>query len=189
MSRYEIAEDEWSSSQQEFAQHLRASARGKIGQPFLNLLPVPGLARKVSDLGAWLRFESALDSDIRELVTLAVAEFYRCPYEWLGHAALALKAGLDTETLCAISEGEKPKASTSAQRIALEAARSVLLSGKLDDVQFKKLSTEFGKEGALELVSLCGYYALLAMVINTGYADAEQPDWHATVETTLQATR
>ncbi|MBX3539845.1 MAG: carboxymuconolactone decarboxylase family protein [Chelatococcus sp.] len=187
MSRFEIAETEWDERQQAFAQQLRGSARGKIGRPFLNLLPAPELAQRVADLGEWLRFKGAVAADVRELVTLAAAEFWRCPYEWLAHAPLARKAGLDVTALAGLARGENVEALTHAQRVALEAARSVLHSGKLDDAQFQGVAEVFGREGALEIVCLCGYYGLLAMVIHAGYADAEQPDWQESVDATLEA--
>ncbi|MBS7697219.1 MULTISPECIES: carboxymuconolactone decarboxylase family protein [unclassified Chelatococcus] len=187
MSRFEIAEDGWDERQRAFAEHLRGSARGKIGQPFLNLLPVPELAKRVADLGEWLRFKGALEADVRELVTLAASEFWRCPYEWLAHAPLARKAGLSVPVLASLARGESGDALTSSQRVALEAARAVLRSGKLDDAQFQRVSEVFGREGALEIVCLCGYYGLLAMVLHAGYADAEQPDWQDTLDATLEA--
>ncbi|CAH1650112.1 4-carboxymuconolactone decarboxylase [Hyphomicrobiales bacterium] len=186
MSRFEIAETDWDERQQAFAGRMRGGARGKIGGPFLNLLPSPDLAQRVADLGEWLRFKGSLAADVRELVTLAAAEFWRCPYEWLAHAPLARKAGLDVTALAGLARGESDESLTSSQRVALEAARAVLRSGKLDDAQFQRVAEVFGREGALEIICLCGYYGLLAMVIHSGHADAEQPDWQEAVNTTLQ---
>jgi 4-carboxymuconolactone decarboxylase len=177
MTRFSIAEGGWNEEQRALAEALRGSARGKIGEPFLNLLPLPRLATRVADLGALLRFEGVLPAEIRELVTLVVAEHWRCAYEWRGHAALALKAGLTAATLSAIHAGSLPDEATAAQKAAWRAARAVLENGRLGDADFAGLQETFGREGALELVALCGYYGLLALVINVGRADADQPDW------------
>lgn len=186
MSRFEIDEADWDEQQQAFADRLRGSARGKIGRPFLNLLPTPELGQRVADLGARLRFEGTLSADVRELVTLAAAAFWRCPYEWVAHAPLARKAGLDAAILASLARGESHDALTGPQRVALDAAKAVLRSGKLSDAQFMQVADAFGREGALEIVCVCGYYGLLAMVIHAGYADAEQPDWQGAVDATLE---
>ncbi|SFZ84846.1 4-carboxymuconolactone decarboxylase [Devosia enhydra] len=186
MTRFETAESEWTAEQATFAQKLRGSARGKIGVPFLNLLPQPALAEKVADVGAWLRFEGTLPADIRELVTLATAAHWRSPYEWTGHARLGLAAGLEREALRTLAEGGTPDLPPD-QALALAAARAILASGSLDDARFVALAGRFGREGAIELVTLCGYYSLLAMVIGTGYAEGEAPDWGDTVARSLAA--
>ena len=40
-------------------------------------------------------------------------------------------------------------------------------SGRVSDPTFGKASERFGLDGALELLALCGYYSLMAMVLNT----------------------
>ena len=186
MSRFEIAEAEWTAAQSAFAHKLRGSARGKIGVPFLNLLPQPALAEKVADLGAWLRFEGTLPADIRELVTLATAAHWRSCYEWTGHARLGLAAGLDREALRTLAQGDTPQLCAD-RALALSAARAILASGSLDDAAFAALAGRFGRGGAVELVTLCGYYSLLAMVIGAGYPEGEAPDWADTVTRSLAA--
>ena len=37
----------------------------------------------------------------------------------------------------------------------------------MSDQNFDAVKGKFGREGALELLALCGYYSLMAMVLNT----------------------
>jgi 4-carboxymuconolactone decarboxylase len=39
-------------------------------------------------------------------------------------------------------------------------------TGTLPDTVFSEAVSQFGREGLLELLVLCGYYATLAMVLN-----------------------
>ncbi|MFK8250898.1 carboxymuconolactone decarboxylase family protein [Ancylobacter terrae] len=188
MSRFGISEPEWNEEQQALARRLRESARGKIGLPFLNLLSLPELARCVADVGACLRFKGVLAGDVRELVIVTVAEHWHCTYEWTSHAKLAKEEGLSPSTLADLAKGQEGADLSSAQRKAAAAARAVLQRGKLDDMEFKELADAVGREGALEVIALCGYYSMLAMVINAGFPDAEQPDWTCAVETSLAVT-
>jgi 4-carboxymuconolactone decarboxylase len=40
-------------------------------------------------------------------------------------------------------------------------------SGRVSDAAFDAVRQRFGLDGALELLALCGYYSLMAMVLNT----------------------
>ena len=40
-------------------------------------------------------------------------------------------------------------------------------SGHVPDEAFDAVKARFGLDGALELLALCGYYSLMAMVLNT----------------------
>jgi 4-carboxymuconolactone decarboxylase len=40
-------------------------------------------------------------------------------------------------------------------------------NGRVSDGVFEDVKVRFGLDGALELLALCGYYSLMAMVLNT----------------------
>ena len=45
-----------------------------------------------------------------------------------------------------------------------------LRAGQPDDAAYDAVVTRFGRQGVLEIIALCGYYSLLAMVLNTSRA-------------------
>ena len=68
-------------------------SRGRVAGPFGILLNSPELAGRAAQLGHYLRFDSALSPDLRELAILITARSKNAQYEWAAHAPLALKAG------------------------------------------------------------------------------------------------
>ena len=66
--------------------------------PFIALLTSPELLTKVSALGEYLRYRSALPPRLSEFVILITAAHWRQQYEWDLHAPIALKAGVAQAT-------------------------------------------------------------------------------------------
>ena len=85
----------------EAAFDLIAESRGKVAGPFAALLHSPELASRTAHLGAYIRFESGLSGEIRELAILTVARQLDCRYEWAMHAPLARKAGVRDDAIAA----------------------------------------------------------------------------------------
>jgi 4-carboxymuconolactone decarboxylase len=135
--------------------------------PFIPLLESPELMTHVSTLGEYLRFRSALAPRLRELAILITAAHWRQQYEWEIHAPVALTAGIPQVTLDALWAGEAPHDLDPEQQalydlcIALHRDRTVF-PGVRDHAR-----ATLGEQGALDAIAICGYYALLAMVLNS----------------------
>src|SRR5439155_294807 len=63
-----------------------AEGRGSVRGPFSILMYSPVLCRRLLDVGTFLRFNSRLEADSRELAILAAAREKDCPYIWAAHA-------------------------------------------------------------------------------------------------------
>src|SRR2546426_512027 len=74
-----------------------ASKRGRIGGPFAALMHHPPLAERVAAVGEYLRYDATLPGDIRELAIIITARHVFQPYEWVAHAAIAIREGLPEE--------------------------------------------------------------------------------------------
>ena len=135
--------------------------------PFIPLLHSPELMTRVSALGAYLRFRSALPPRLRELAILITAAHWRQQYEWDVHAPIALEAGVAQSVLDAVWEGETPDGLDHQQQavhdlcIALHRDRTVF-RGLHDRAQ-----VALGEQGTIDAIATCGYYSLLAMVLNS----------------------
>ncbi len=70
--------------------------------PFVDLLVSPELMNRVSSLGEYLRFRSALPPRLSELAILVTAAHWHQLFEWEVHAPIALAAGLSQETIDAL---------------------------------------------------------------------------------------
>ena len=127
---------------------------------------------RVQRLGAFLRFESALPEAVKELVILIVARHFSQPYEWAFHLPLAMKAGIGRPACVDLSWGRRPEELSSAGHAAYDLAHEALSGQAVSDETYRRCELAFGQQGVVEVVALCGYYALLAMVMNTAQTPA-----------------
>ncbi|WP_457281720.1 carboxymuconolactone decarboxylase family protein [Polaromonas sp. P5_D5] len=155
-----------SPAQQAAADTLIAGPRKAVFGPFIPLLRSPQLMGRIGDVGAYLRFESALDARIRELVTCVAARHTANQFEWLMHAPLAVAAGVSQATVDAIAEGRQPRELAADEAVALDLTFEVLRQHGCCDATYAAAVKTFGEQGVVELVSLAGYFVMVCWVMN-----------------------
>jgi 4-carboxymuconolactone decarboxylase len=140
--------------------------RGRIDGMYRSLLNHPDLARRVSDLGTFLRFGAAtLPAAVRELVILWLARQVGAAYEWVKHEPPGRAAGLSDTVIAALRAGTEPPGLDETQQGALVVARCVVESRSIPPDLQEKLIGLVGTEGLIELVVLVGFYRMIAGVI------------------------
>ena len=152
--------------QREVAAQIAAGPRGEVRGPFLALIHHPELAQRLQQLGEQLRWGAKLPPRLVELAVLVTARRWTCQHEWFIHEKLARKAGLADEIIV-LFRGTMflPWIAETATVHAF--CTEAHASGRVSDATFGEAKERFGLDGALELLALCGYYSLMAMVLNT----------------------
>jgi 4-carboxymuconolactone decarboxylase len=164
----EILREDMTELQQEVASEIASGPRGSVRGPFLPLMHNPELARRLQRLGEHLRFGTGLPAELIELAVLMVARRWNCQYEWFAHARIARETTtLSDAVIEALARGETPAGMDDAQSVVHQFCREVIHNGEAGDAVFEAVVQRFGRAGALDLIALCGYYGLLAMVLNT----------------------
>jgi 4-carboxymuconolactone decarboxylase len=143
-----------------------ARSRGRVVGPFPVLLQVPALADRVQHVGAYLRYESALDRDLAEAAILATAQVWDSPLEWDEHEPLALEAGVPTAVIEALRTGTGSAAMPGPLRIVCDYARELASSGRVSSEVYEPALDLLGVARTVELTVLVGYYTMLAMTLN-----------------------
>ena len=94
-------------------------------------------------------------------------------------AYLALAAGLAPETVAAVAEGRRPTTLEADEAIVHDHCRELFASNfQVSDATWARTVGRFGEQGVIELTALCGYYTLLAMIMNsarTALPDGAEP--------------
>ena len=139
---------------------------GELVGPFNAWLYAPELGTQLSEVGAILRFQASIERRLLELAIITVGAHWRAEFEWFAHARLAAEAGVTAEVIDAIRVGRTPAFERDDERIVHAAARQLVSSGGLDDGVYGEVFALFGPEGAVQLVSLCGYYSLVSFTLN-----------------------
>jgi 4-carboxymuconolactone decarboxylase len=162
-----IPEDQRSPEQRRTADSIVAGQRGQLRGPFVALLHSPILAERVQKLGEYLRFETKLPERLVELGILVTARDTDCANIWHSHRALALKAGLAPPIIAAIAQRQRQSDMSQEEAAVFDFCTMVNRDKNLDDPTFDRVVSFWGRQGAIDLIAVCGYYVLLAMVLNT----------------------
>jgi 4-carboxymuconolactone decarboxylase len=140
-------------------------SRGALQGPFTMFLHCPELAGRVAHLGAFVRFEGALDMRVRVLAAMTVARELDALYVWGAQTGAARRLDVPDSTIAAIRERHSRGIPPEDAQI-VDATRALLQKHRVDDATAKALRARFGDEGFIQLTGTIGYYAMLAMTVN-----------------------
>jgi 4-carboxymuconolactone decarboxylase len=117
-------------------------------------------------MGDYLRFKSALPPRLSELAILITARQWTQQFEWSLHSPIAIKAGVSSEIVKAISEGRRPSGMSADEAIVYDFCMELHHNKNVSDEVYAKALARFGEQGIIDLTSINGYYAFLSMIMN-----------------------
>lgn len=142
-----------------------ADGRPALGEVYVRMFNNPAVASKVGELGEHLRFGGVLPDDVRELIIIRYASRARWGYEWAHHVRPAGLAGVTTEVIDRVTAGEVPDSLPDVTRAALEAVDAVVARRSIPADTQATLAAAHGNAGVVELVALCGLYAMMGYTV------------------------
>ena len=142
------------------------TAEGGLSGPFNAFVTVPGAGRRLSALGAKLRFGTSIERRLSEIAIITIGARWQAEFEWWAHARMAREHGVPDAVVDAIGRGENPPFEADDERAVYAVARQLSLSGRLDQGTYDAAHRVLGDAGMVELVSLCGYYTLISFLLN-----------------------
>jgi len=169
---------EMSPEQRAAAAALVSGRRGSLFGPFVALLRSPALLDRTQRLGEYLRYDSALPERLRELAILITARHFAQAYEWHVHAPAALAAGLAPQVIAELAQQRRPQRLAPDEQDVYEFCRELHESHQVSDRSYAAALARLGEHGLLDLIGICGYYGLLALVMNvarTALPEGAQP--------------
>jgi 4-carboxymuconolactone decarboxylase len=140
-----------------------SSGAGGLAGPFNAMLFAPAVGHALQELGAAIRFRTHLSPRIREMAILVVAQAWDSGYERVSHEPIGREAGLTDPEIEALRVGDDPKFGDDTEQVAYSVARALTGPADLDDEEYAAALGTLGKEGLVELSTLVGYYATLAL--------------------------
>ena len=150
-----------------------ASGAGGLAGPFNAMLYAPPVGHALQELGAAIRFRSELAPRIREMAILAVAQAWDSAYERASHEPIGHEAGLTDEEIEALRGGADPGFADEQERVAYQVVRSLVGPADLDDHEYDLAIRTLGERTLVELSTLVGYYATLALQLRIFRVDPE----------------
>jgi 4-carboxymuconolactone decarboxylase len=143
-----------------------AESRGRVSGPFSVLLNSPEVAGRAAHLGSYIRFESTLSQQQRELAIITVAREFDCQYEWSAHEVLAKRVGVRDEAIDAVANRAPVGSLTEEEATIISYGRQLFGDHRVTDSTFDAASKMLGDQGVTELTATFGYYGMLACALN-----------------------
>jgi len=135
----------------------------------------PEALRGLAGIGEWVRWRSALDGRVRELVILTVGLSAGSRYEVAHHVKIAGDFGAsedDLDRLFAWFEGGPPLEGVAG--IAVSAARELSERAALSDRSWETLIAALGREDAIDVLMTASYYAMVVRMLASFAVDNEE---------------
>jgi alkylhydroperoxidase family enzyme len=136
---------------------------GRLLGPFAVMLLTPEVGNAMQQVGAKIRFATALTARERELGILAVAGELRSDFERLAHEPAALRAGLTKAQVNAVLSGQVPGGLAGDEALICRLARVMTADRNLSDEDYETGLATLGEQRLAELTWLVGYYSALAL--------------------------
>jgi 4-carboxymuconolactone decarboxylase len=140
-------------------------ADGRLLGPFAVMLLAPAVGDAMQQVGAKIRFGTALTGRERELAILSVAGVLRSDFERLAHEPAARALGLTQPQIDAVLSGRIPDDLPADEGLICRLARVMTADRTLSDDDYGVGLAELGQERLAELTWLAGYYAALALAL------------------------
>jgi 4-carboxymuconolactone decarboxylase len=156
------------------------NSEGGLSGPFNAFVHAPDVGRRLSSLGATLRFGTSIERRLSEVAIITVGARWQAEFEWYAHSRMAREHGVPDAVVDAIGRGEDPPFEADDERTVYAAARQLAADGHLDPATYAAAQQLLGDAGLVELVSLCGYYSLISFVLNAfgvGLPPGQEPVW------------
>jgi 4-carboxymuconolactone decarboxylase len=144
-----------------------SSGAGGLAGPFNAMLYAPPVGHALQELGVAIRFRTQLAPRVREMAILVVAQAWDSAYERTSHEPIGREAGLTEAEIEALRAGADPGFTDKEEQVAYSVVRALAGldadTADLDDEQYDTAVAALGEPALVELSTLVGYYATLAL--------------------------
>jgi 4-carboxymuconolactone decarboxylase len=163
----ELRLDQLTPEQQQMAVHLKTPPRNSAlnGGPFNAYARSPGLGLLLLQVSDYVRFNSSLPPRLSEFAIMIAARQWSQPYEWRAHYPLAIKGGLDRQSLVDLGAGTRPQGMKEDETALYDFCTELYRDKNVSDAAFKAALAKFGERGVMDLIGIIGYYDIASMAL------------------------
>jgi len=136
-----------------------------VGPPSAWVLS-PEIGHALEQLGGQMRWGIHASGQTREAVILAVAYDADSPFELYAHEPAALAEGFTQDDLAALRAGRAPEHASEETRVAHALAVELIRTRGIGDATWERAVETLGPALAFEIVTLVGYYQLVALTLS-----------------------
>ena len=134
-------------------------------------------------LGTALLGSATFDAKLRELVILHIGRISGGRYEWAQHVPIAKAVGATDEQIRALEEGRLDAACFSElDRAVLQFTTDVADTCRTGDETFAAVNAHLDPGQIVELITIIGFYRMVAMLTETTDIEIDEPAGTAIVD-------
>lgn len=145
---------------------LKVSSIG-LGGPYNSMLRSPEMGERLFKLLDYLRFNTSVPRRLNEFAILVQARLWTSQVAWLAHYPLAIKEGISEDTAAALRDGRRPLAMKADEAVVYDLSMEIATTRRLSDTTYRRAKDIFTDQQIVDLVTVSGTYATLAMLMNT----------------------
>lgn len=139
--------------------------RGGVVNLYRILANQPPALRAFMGMSRYVRENSSLPPQLRELAILVTAETLHVEYERVHHLVAARKAGVPEAKLAAIASWRTSDAFTPVDRAVMAYAEQVAQSREVDEATITTLRRHFAPQGVIDLAVTVAWYHFVAAIL------------------------
>jgi 4-carboxymuconolactone decarboxylase len=136
---------------------------GRLNGPFNAMLLSPEVGSALQELGAAIRYRSSLAARSREIAILELSVLRRAAFEWYAHERVGKAAGLTDDELAALRDAAPAPTLDANETLVRKLVGTLVRERDLDDIAYAGAVKALGERALMELITLVGYYDLLAL--------------------------
>ena len=136
------------------------------GPPWSVLLRVPDQVMPALEIRLHYLNKSVIGPELTEFAILTAARRWTNNWEWNAHSTAAAAAGLSADIMAAVKDGRRPDRMTEDEALVYDLSLELQNNQSVSDATYARAAARFGEPGVVELASIQGYYAYLAMVMD-----------------------
>jgi len=162
----QITRDELNPQQRALADEILKVSSVGLGGPYNALLRSPELGKRMFALLDYLRFNTSVPRRLNEFAILIQARLWTSQVEWLAHYPIALREGVAESTLGDLKAGRRPASMKADEAAVYDLCMEVSTTHKVADATYARAARVLNEQQLVDLLTLSGTYATLAMVMN-----------------------
>ena len=158
--------EQWNDEQRALLEPL-VRDDGSVLALYATLVHHPQIFAPRLVFGTYLRAESGLPPQTRELLILRTAWNIRAEYEWAHHVEYAKEAGLSDEQIARVADGPDAPGWSEEQAALLRAADELRREAFVTDATWAALAPHYDTQRLIEIVFTVGGYTMTGLALNS----------------------
>src|SRR5262245_7323409 len=176
MARVPLIQEQDHPELAEVMEKYRAGRRGRLINIYRMLLNSPALAESWFNHSNAVRWKTALDGRLREIVIIRMGHLAKSQYVLRQHVpSLALADGMTLEECDALADWRATSLFSARERAALAYTDTMTRDIEVPDAVFAEVARHFEPRQIVELTVLIGTYNMNARVLQALRLDLEPP--------------